>query len=172
MDESSRQPVCSFDPEKLALRLDATIRGEVAAVPPLVDQIMSLVTEIGCAQGQEFEIRLAVSEALNNAVEHGCGNDPAKRVEVAVECDPERGMLIVVRDPGPGFDPSSIPSPVEGERIFLGGGRGIFLINQLMDHVKYERGGTEIRMVKRDAGPKVKGGGGGESEELGVRSEE
>ena len=160
MTDISGGPVCTFDPDRLCLRLDATIRGEVAAVPPLVDQIMSLVTEMGCAEGQEFEIRLAVSEALNNAVEHGCGNDPGKRAEICVECDPERGMLIIVRDPGPGFDPASIPSPIEGERIFSGSGRGIFLINQLMDHVRYARGGTEIRMVKHDAGPKAKDGEG------------
>jgi serine/threonine-protein kinase RsbW len=55
-------------------------------------------------------------------------------------------MLIVVRDPGPGFDPASIPSPVTGQNLFSTGGRGIFLINQLMDEVRFEKGGTEIRM--------------------------
>jgi serine/threonine-protein kinase RsbW len=151
--ETPEDPVCQFDPEKLALRLNATIRGEVSAVPPLVDQIMSLVTEMGCAKGQEFEIRLAVSEALNNAVEHGCGNDPAKRVEICVECDPARGMLIIVRDPGAGFDPGQIPSPIDGQQLFRRGGRGVFLINQLMDEVQYRKGGTEIRMIKRDVFP-------------------
>ncbi len=58
-------------------------------------------------------------------------------------------MLIVVRDPGNGFDPDSIPSPIEGKRVYAAHGRGIFLINQLMDTVHYERGGTEIRMIKR-----------------------
>ena len=58
-------------------------------------------------------------------------------------------MLIVVRDPGEGFDPASIPSPIEGERLYLSHGRGIFLINQLMDSVKFQRGGTEIHMRKK-----------------------
>ena len=58
-------------------------------------------------------------------------------------------MLIVVRDPGEGFDPRNIPSPVMGENIFSNHGRGIYLINQLMDEVKFARNGAEIHMIKR-----------------------
>jgi serine/threonine-protein kinase RsbW len=70
-------------------------------------------------------------------------------VEIIVECDPDHGMLIIVRDPGSGFDPEELPNPVVGERIFADHGRGVYLINQLMDEVRYERGGTEIWMRKR-----------------------
>jgi serine/threonine-protein kinase RsbW len=59
-----------------------------------------------------------------------------------------RRELIVVRDPGRGFDPAALPSPVEGQNIFSTHGRGIYLINQLMDEVHFEKGGTEIRMKK------------------------
>lgn len=58
-------------------------------------------------------------------------------------------MLIVVRDPGPGFDPTNLPSPVMGKNLYAHGGRGIYLINELMDEVSIARGGTEIRMIKR-----------------------
>ncbi len=57
-------------------------------------------------------------------------------------------MLIVVRDPGPGFDPAKLPTQMNGEEIFSTHGRGIYLINQLMDEVKVLRGGTEIHMRK------------------------
>jgi serine/threonine-protein kinase RsbW len=57
-------------------------------------------------------------------------------------------MLIVVRDPGPGFDPKAIPSPIEGQEIYATHGRGIYLINQLMDEVHYARNGAEIVMRK------------------------
>lgn len=147
------QHTCEFDPEALTLRLDVNIPGETSAIYPVVDKIMSTMGEIGCVSDQEFEIRLAVSEALANAVLHGCESDPSKRVEICVECDPSRGMLIVVRDPGAGFDPSQIPSPIDGQQLYRRGGRGVFLINQLMDEVHYHRGGTEIRMIKRDVFP-------------------
>ena len=58
-------------------------------------------------------------------------------------------MMIVVRDPGPGFDPDGVPSPLRGKRLHASHGRGIFLINELMDEVEYRRGGTEIWMRKR-----------------------
>jgi serine/threonine-protein kinase RsbW len=70
-------------------------------------------------------------------------------VEFCVAIDNDRGLLIVVRDQGEGFDPSAISEPVVGQNLYSDHGRGIFLINQLMDEVKFERGGTEIRMRKR-----------------------
>jgi serine/threonine-protein kinase RsbW len=75
--------------------------------------------------------------------------NPTKTVQLSVGCDHTRGMLIVVRDPGPGFDPAQVASPITGEQIFSHHGRGIYLISQLMDHVEFGRGGTEIRMRKR-----------------------
>jgi serine/threonine-protein kinase RsbW len=147
-------PLCEFDIDKLALRLDSTVAADVKEVPAIVARILDFISDMGCSAEHEFEIRLALSEALINAVEHGCGHDPSKCVQVCVECDPARGMLIVVRDPGPGFDPSQVPSPVEGQQIFKDRGRGIFLINQLMDEVHFARGGAEIRMRMRRARPK------------------
>ena len=98
--------------------------------------------------GQEFEIETALREALANAVVHGCKQDPGKRVQICVSCDEKRGMLIIIRDPGPGFRPDSIPSPTVGENLFESHGRGIYLINALMDEVRFERDGTEIWMRK------------------------
>ena len=144
-----RNRICEFDEATLATRLDVTVQGDVASVIPAVEKIMEIVTEMGCAAGKEFEVELALTEALANAVEHGCACDPGKHVQVCVGCDPDRGLLIVIRDPGPGFDPSQVPSPVEGQQLYATGGRGIFLINRLMDDVRYERGGTEIRLRKR-----------------------
>jgi serine/threonine-protein kinase RsbW len=143
------RPHCEFDPDTLKSRVDLAIPGEVAAIPAAVERIMASVREMGCASGKEFEIEVALTEALANAVIHGCEHDPGKDVQVCAGCDPARGILIVVRDPGPGFDPSQVPSPVVGEQVYSEGGRGIYLINRLMDHVQFERGGTEIRMLKR-----------------------
>jgi serine/threonine-protein kinase RsbW len=135
-----------FDASKLLLRLDITMAADREAMGSLIDRVMETVTEMGCAKGKDFEIRLALDEALSNAIVHGCKNDPKKKIQCCVACDEERGMLIVVRDPGPGFDPASIPSPVVGQNIYATHGRGIYLVNQLMDEVRFERGGTEIHM--------------------------
>ena len=140
---------CEFESDKLLLRFETTISADMDAFPPVVEGVMKLIREIGCAEGDEFDVELAIHEALGNAIRHGCKSNPEKRVQFCVSCDESRGMLIVVRDPGEGFDPASIPSPIEGERLYLSHGRGIFLINQLMDSVKFQRGGTEIHMRKK-----------------------
>jgi len=140
---------CEFHGDKMEVRLDRTISGEIQSIEPLVVELLEFVSEMECAAGNEFAIETALREALANAVLHGCDCDPSKQVQVVIACEEDRGVLIVVRDPGPGFDPSNIPSPVIGENIFPDHGRGIYLINQLMDDVEYDLGGAEIRMVKR-----------------------
>ena len=139
-------PQCEFESKNLILKLQKSLEGRIEAIPPFVDGLMSIVQSVGCAAGREREVEVALIEALANAVQHGCKNDPSKMIEVCVGCDESRGLLIVVRDPGPGFDPSSIPNPAVGQNLFSTHGRGIFLINQLVDEVHYEKGGTEIHM--------------------------
>ncbi len=138
-----------FECGDLLVRFDLELPGVVSSISPAVEQVLAIVNESGCAQGKEFEVETSLREALANAVRYGCEHNPGKLIQVSVACDQERGMLIVVRDPGPGFDPVQVPSPVDGECIFSSHGRGIYLINQLMDHVEFGRGGTEIRMIKR-----------------------
>jgi serine/threonine-protein kinase RsbW len=140
---------CDFDPDALEVVVRKEVPGQLEALTPAVEEVMAIARGMECSQGKEFEIETALREALANAIRHGCQNDPDKRVEVCVACDPARGILIVVRDPGAGFDPTSIPSPVRGRNLYRHHGRGIYLINQLMDEVSFERGGTEIRMLKR-----------------------
>jgi serine/threonine-protein kinase RsbW len=142
-------PQCEFLADDFSLRFEAEIPATVEAIEPVVGKIMAVVEEFGCADGHEFEVDLALREALSNAILHGCDSDPDQSVCVSVGCAKPKGILITVQDPGEGFDPTSIPSPVIGQNVFSSHGRGIFLINQLMDEVNFDRGGTEIRMVKR-----------------------
>lgn len=142
-------PQCNFEPQNLILRLDTVVEAHADAISPLVDGVMQIVQGIGCVEGKELEVEIALREALANAIVHGCRSDPEKKVECCVACDESRGLLIIIRDPGAGFDPAAIPSPVVGQNIFSAHGRGVYLINQLMDEVHFERGGTEIHMIKR-----------------------
>ncbi len=142
-------PEHNFDPQKLVLQLRVTLAADRSAVEPVVAQVMNTIREIKCVDGKEDAIELALQEALANAVVHGAKEDPTKIVECLVACEQDRGVMIIVRDPGPGFDPNAIPSCTLGENIYLNHGRGIFLINQLMDKVEFRKNGTEIHMVKR-----------------------
>src|SRR6201981_488822 len=142
-------PEYDFDPEKLTLRVRVSLAAERKSVDPVVEQVMQAVREMKCVNGKEDAIELALQEALANAVVHGAKEDPNKVVECAVACEEQRGVLIIVRDPGEGFDPNGIPTCTLGENLYSNHGRGIFLINQLMDEVKFHKNGTEIHMVKR-----------------------
>ena len=141
-----------FDFENVHVEFQTSLPGQEDAIPKVVEQIMEIVSGSSCAAGHEFEVEVALTEAIANAVRHGCAGDPEKKVEVCVACQPDRGLMIIVSDPGSGFDPGSIANPVAAENLYRTHGRGIFLINQLMDEVRYEKNGTEIWMIK---GPKA-----------------
>jgi serine/threonine-protein kinase RsbW len=127
---------------------EVSLPADVTAISPVVGWIMRLVSELEYAAGKEFEIEMALREALANAVLHGCNGDVTKKIECSVTGDREQGILIIVRDPGVGFDPSSVPSPTDESNLRSEHGRGILLINKLMDEVQHERNGTVIRMRK------------------------
>ena len=138
-----------FDAEKLVLKLSVTLSADRDAVDQVVRSVMKVVREVKCVPGSEDDIELALTEALANAVVHGAKSDPSKVIECDVACDDQRGLMIIVRDPGSGFDPSKLSNPCQGENIYSEHGRGIYLINQLMDEVQFHKNGAEIHMLKR-----------------------
>lgn len=149
MPADASQPGCTFEAKNLILQFESTIPADIGEISPVVEGVMAIVKKMGCAEGRDFQVETALREALANAIVHGAQRDPSKKVQFCVSCDENRGMLIVVRDPGPGFDPERIPTPVKGQELFSTHGRGIYLINQLVDEVRFEKGGTEIHMVVR-----------------------
>jgi anti-sigma regulatory factor (Ser/Thr protein kinase) len=70
-------------------------------------------------------------------------------VQCCVTFDAAGELVIVVRDPGPGFDVAAVPNPLEGDNLLKRSGRGVFLINQLMDTVEFTEEGRKVRMRKR-----------------------
>lgn len=136
-------PACS------TCRLDMTIPADVNAISPVVEGVLQIARDMKCAEGHEYEVETALREGLANAIVHGCKGDTSKKVECCVACEGASEIVIIVRDPGQGFKPEAVPSPISGENIYSTHGRGIYLINQLMDEVRFEAQGTEIRMRKK-----------------------
>ncbi len=136
-----------FDTGKL--KLNVTLAADRNAVDPVVQSVMELVRQVHCESDKYDAIELALTEALANAVVHGAKADPSKIVECDVVANDDESILIVVRDPGTGFKPGEVPDPLQGESVYSDHGRGIFLINQLMDEVKFLKNGTEIHMIKK-----------------------
>ncbi len=143
---------CEFMASDLIWKVDVLVASTVEAISPVVDKLMQLFKNSCCPAEQEFAVEMALREALTNAIVHGNREDPNKKVRICCACDSKRGMLIVVKDQGEGFDPSMIPSPLIGQNIHAEHGRGIYLINLLMDEVQFRRGGTEI-YIRKDTHP-------------------
>jgi len=138
-------PACS------ACKLDVTIPANPSAISGVVDGVMQIAREMKCAEGNEYQVELALREALANAIVHGCNNDPNKKVECCVAYTESSDVVILVRDPGQGFVQNAVPNPLAAQNLHSTHGRGIYLINQLMDEVSFERNGAEIRMRKAAA---------------------
>jgi serine/threonine-protein kinase RsbW len=133
----------------LSLELKVTLAADPCVIDSVVQSVMKTVHSLHCFRGKDDAVELALTEALANAVVHGAKSDRSKIVECDVLCDPAKGIIIVVRDPGTGFALDQVPDPLRGENIFSSHGRGIYLINRLMDEVQFLKNGSEIRMVKR-----------------------
>jgi serine/threonine-protein kinase RsbW len=145
----SQSPFPEARPRPFVLEIDSWMPSEVRAISPLVDRLMRQIEESQCAPGEEFDIELALVEALENAVVHGNQEDPETKVHIRCRCQPGKEISIVVTDQGKGFDfetivGNSITSDPASEH-----GRGIQLMKAYMDDVHFERGGSEVHLRKR-----------------------
>lgn len=140
---------CEFDPDRSILQVDVLVASRIEAVSPVVDHLMRLLKKTCCAPEQEFAVETALREAVANAVLHGNHQDARKKVRVCCSCLRDGGLLLTVKDEGEGFDPAKVPSPLVGENVLAEHGRGIYLINLLTDEVRFERGGTEVYILKK-----------------------
>jgi serine/threonine-protein kinase RsbW len=131
------------------LEIDSWMPSKIQAISPLVDRLVRLIEGSQCVPGDEFDVELALREALENAVVHGNREDPERKVHVRCRCQPGKEISIVVTDQGKGFDfektvGNGITTDPDSEH-----GRGIQLMKAYMDDVHFERGGSEVHMRKR-----------------------
>jgi serine/threonine-protein kinase RsbW len=119
------------------------------SIPSLIENIQVIESFIDNAK-EDFAINddmygnimISVTECISNAIVHGNQNDAQKMVHLELQTTP--GLLLcVVEDEGEGFDFSSLADPTEPENIEKPGGRGIFLMRNLSDEVKFELGGKK-----------------------------
>jgi anti-sigma regulatory factor (Ser/Thr protein kinase) len=139
---SALLPFCS------ACQFNVVIPADPAAIRMVTDGVVEALRNKPGVVGHESEIELALQEALANAIRHGCQGDRTKFVQCCVAYEDSGDVLIVVRDPGPGFDITGVPNPLEASNVLKSSGRGIFLMNQLMDEVRFADGGRELHMRK------------------------
>lgn len=140
---SGLMPYCS------TCQFNMTIPADPSAIPAVTDGVVQVLQEKHWPEQDIMAVELALQEAVANAIRHGCQGDATKQLQCAVSCADDGEIVITVRDPGPGFDPSTIANPLDPANVLKPSGRGIFLINGLMDDVRFGDGGRELQMKKK-----------------------
>jgi serine/threonine-protein kinase RsbW len=115
-------------------------------------RVLARLAELGYGEDHRFAVRLAVEEALINAMKHGNRMEESRRVRLAYRVLPDR-VEVRVADEGKGFRPNGVPDPTQDENLQRPCGRGIMLMRSYMDEVTYSADGSEVRMVKYRATP-------------------
>ncbi len=110
-------------------------------------EIMDLVETLDYSPRDQFGIRLALEEAVVNAIRHGNGLAPDKNVEVSGQITAERCCLKIT-DEGPGFDPAEIPDPTDEANLDKPNGRGIMLMRSFMTSVEFSASGNSVTLLK------------------------
>lgn len=136
-------PLCS------TCRFNMVIPADPANISTVSEGLERMLRERGWGEADVIAVDLAVREGLANAIRHGCRNDVTKHIQCCVTFDGPGEVVIVIRDPGSGFDAGTVPDPMDPENMLKSSGRGVYLINQLMDEVGFRDGGREVEMRKR-----------------------
>ena len=126
-----------------------TIPSNNAASHHVQQLILDAVKKIGFTPHSSFAIKLALEEAMINAIKHGNKLDPAKNVHVEAKVTPKVAEIII-EDEGPGFERSEVPDPTLEENLEKCSGRGILLIESYMNQVEWSHKGRRLRMIKRN----------------------
>jgi serine/threonine-protein kinase RsbW len=144
-------------------KITVTVASRVAHVDlihAISDQVAAMM---GFDNDEILNLGLAVREAAINAIKHGNGMDPKKRVRVTFTFDDEE-LCVAVRDRGKGFDPNNVADPTLPENLYQPSGRGVLLMKAFVDRVEVhgQNGkGAEVFLFKerREAGGKRRHGG-------------
>lgn len=104
--------------------------------------VVSLCEEMNINDEKFGNILLAVTEAVDNAIEHGNQNSPEKAVELTYRTTPV-DVTFTVADQGRGFDPAVVSDPTiptnQAEK-----GRGLFVMKHLADKITFEENGKKV----------------------------
>jgi serine/threonine-protein kinase RsbW len=118
----------------------------IDALGDVRERVASIVSSLSFPESALFDLKVALGEALVNAVRHGAPLQGEAEVGVHVTAFEDR-VVIEVADNGAGFD----GTPRDSQDLYAASGRGILFMRALTDKVEYEAspsGGTLVRLTK------------------------
>ncbi len=129
------------------VKFEVSIPSDTTVAQDVQERIISELERRSYTSRDVFGVRLALEEAITNAIRHGNGNDKALKVEIVCEITDDL-MHVEIQDQGPGFRPESVPDPTTDDNLDQPGGRGVLLMNAYMSLVAYNDSGNRVILEK------------------------
>jgi serine/threonine-protein kinase RsbW len=131
---------------------EVVIPNNTSAGQTVQERIILLLDELRFEERDVFGIRLALEEALVNAIKHGNQMDPDKTVRINCRAAVDR-IRIEIEDQGEGFIPAEVPDPTADENIERPCGRGIMLMRAFMTSITFNATGNCVILEKHRSEP-------------------
>lgn len=129
--------------------LELSFPSDVGLVGDAVEEVVEACRRLAVPGSRAtLNLRVAVGEAVSNAILYGNRERPDRDVEIRAEFAPD-AVRVTVADQGEGFDPEAVADPTLPGNRDRSHGRGIFLLRQLMDEVRYNEKGNRVTLVLR-----------------------
>lgn len=129
-------------------KIDFELPSDLTLMNGVLQYLIERVARLGIIKPERSNLFIALDEAFVNAVKHGNRNDPTKLVRITAELSAKEARF-TIEDEGEGFNVQEIPDPRDPANLFKTSGRGVLLMYNIMDEVKYNERGNRLTMVKR-----------------------
>ncbi|VAX17256.1 Serine-protein kinase RsbW [hydrothermal vent metagenome] len=132
--------------------MDKIYTKKISSDPDNLVEVEKFVADVADELNFNDEIKnsltLSVSEATSNAIVHGNKLDPKKFVKIKIIVDDDE-VIVIIKDEGSGFDPTSVPNPTTPENLLKDSGRGIHIMKTFLKDLQYNftEDGTEVILI-------------------------
>lgn len=129
---------------------ELSVTPEVDRLSATREEVCETLLTLSLPESALFDVKVALGEALANAIRHGAPKNGDAKVTVRVAAYEDRVVFEVI-DNGPGFN----GAPLGSEDLYAPSGRGVMFMKALMDRVEFDvpkEGGTLVRLTKHRAG--------------------
>ncbi len=135
--------------QNLHEKIEFEVPSLISLMHGILDYLMKRVEKTGIVSAENSNLFVALDEAFVNAVKHGNKFDATKLVRITAEVSTKEARF-TVEDEGDGFNVAEIPDPTNIENLFKTSGRGVLIIHNVMDEVKYNERGNRVEMIKKN----------------------
>lgn len=129
-------------------RIEFELPSDLSLMNGVLHYLIERVAALGIVQPERSNLFIALDEAFVNAVKHGNKQDPHKLVRITADLSAEEARF-TIEDEGEGFNLADVPDPLDPANLFKTSGRGVLLIHNIMDEVRYNERGNRLTMIKR-----------------------